>query len=95
VFFVLKQRTKSDCLLEKKITEEERLNKLAEIHKAKQERDQSEHIKHVEDSEKWTTIVAEKSTEELQNILEHKQEDYNSAFIIAAKLELEKRTGKH
>lgn len=86
--------TNTACL-EKKITEEERLSKLAEIHKTKQERSQSEHIKHVENSEKWTTIVAEKSTEELQDILEKKQEDYNSAFIIAAKLKLEKRAEKN
>lgn len=82
--------TNTACL-EKKITEEERLTKLDEIHKEMLERDKSENIKNNEDSAKWTTMVAEKSIEELQNILDKKQGEYNSAFIIAAKLELEKR----
>jgi hypothetical protein len=80
--------------LEKKITEEERISKLDEIHQAKKERDRNENNQNIENSSKWTSIVAEKSIEELQNILDKKQEEYDAAFIIAAKLELGKRKGR-
>ena len=82
--------TNTACL-EKKITEEERLAKLDEIHKEKQERDRFENVKNIKESDKWTTMVAEKSVDELQNILDKKNGEYNAAFVIAAKLELEKR----
>ncbi len=82
----------TDCL-EKRITEEERLVKLEEIHRLMQGRNEVNKIKDTEDSKNWTAVVAERSSEELQNILDKKRGDYNPAFIIAAISELEKRKG--
>ncbi|MBA3665815.1 MAG: zinc-ribbon domain-containing protein [Bacteroidetes bacterium] len=80
----------TDCL-EKKISEDERLIRLKAIHNNKQERKASEKMKHSEESNNWTDIAAQQSTHELQLIVDQKQADYNPAFIIAAKKELEKR----
>lgn len=77
--------------LEKKITEEERLSKINEIYKIKQERDKNEHAQNVENSSKWAEMVADKSIEELEQILNKQQGEYNPAFIVAAQTELEKR----
>ncbi|MBA2610333.1 MAG: zinc-ribbon domain-containing protein [Bacteroidetes bacterium] len=80
----------TNCL-DKKITEEERSNRLDEIHRKMQQRNESRNSKNRQDSKKWETLAAEKSDAELQTILAQKSEQYNPAFIIAAKTELDKR----
>lgn len=77
--------------LEGKITEEDRLTLVLETQSIMQERHKEESIKVSEESSKWKGMVAEKTSRELQLILDGKYGEYNPAFILAAQEELANR----
>ncbi len=84
----------ADCL-ENKITEEERLKRVTEIHQIMDERKERELGRHTADSIKWEALASEQSSEQLQLILDKKHGEYEASFIIAAQKELNKRRGRH
>lgn len=80
----------TDCL-QHVITEEEREIKLEAVKKRMSERIKTEDLKNQESSLKWSEMVAQKSSEELEKILNYKRTEYDPAYIVAAEKELNKR----
>jgi hypothetical protein len=77
--------------LEGRITEEDRLTLIKETQAKMLARHEAENVKVAEESSKWLAMVSEKSSRELQLILDGKYGEYNPAFILAAQEELAKR----
>jgi hypothetical protein len=81
----------NSAFLEKKITEEDRIKQLDEIHSIIDKKNEDKKAKILEESKNWVKLASEKTDEELLNITSEKRNEYNPAFIIAAELEIEKR----
>ena len=78
--------------LEKRISEEERLNSLEDIHKRMQQR--QENSKSEEANNKWTDSASKITNEELEAILASKPGDYDPGYINAAQAEVKRRKAR-
>lgn len=76
---------------EKKITEEDRKNKIEGIYKIINQINKDKTAKNIDESKNWYKLANEKTNDELLSITSKKRNQYNPAFIIAAELEIEKR----
>jgi hypothetical protein len=73
------------------ISEEERIQKLNEYYENLRIETEKKDQENLLESVKWEKLASEKSTSELQTILNEKRGEYNQAFIIAAEKEISKR----
>lgn len=78
--------------LEKIITKDERIKQLEEIYRVIDKVNSDKKAKYIEESKEWVNLAREKTNEELFTITNEKRNEYNPAFIIAAEMELEKRS---
>jgi hypothetical protein len=81
----------NSAFLEKKISDEDRIKQLEEVHSIIDKKNEDKKAKILEESKNWVKLASEKTNEELLSITNEKRNEYNPAFIIAAELEIEKR----
>jgi hypothetical protein len=81
----------NSAFLEKKISDEDRIKQLEEVHSIIDKKNKDKKAKILEESKNWVKLASEKTNEELLSITNEKRNEYNPAFIIAAELEIEKR----
>mgnify|MGYP001047198293 CR=1 FL=1 len=82
----------NSAFLEKTITEEERTKQLDEIYRVIDKVNSDKKAKNIEESKEWVNLAREKTNEELFTITTEKRNEYNPAFIIAAEMEIVKRS---
>ena len=78
--------------LEKRISEEERLKNLADIHKRMEARNET--LKNEAETKKWSAAASETTSEELELISDKKSGDYDPDFVSAAREELKRRKAR-